>query len=90
MSASRKTIPSHAWVLPSNTLLFRAPGLQVGVVQADNTVELRSIQVGRDFGQTVELLGGVTPADRVHHQSHDSLVNGVKVRIVATPDVAAK
>ena len=77
-------------VLPSNTLLFRAPGLQVGVVQADNTVELRSIQVGRDFGQTVELLGGVTPADRVITNPTDSLVNGVKVRIVATPDVAAK
>ena len=77
-------------ILPSNTLLFRAQGLQVGMVRADGTVELRTVQVGRDFGQTVEILGGVTPADRVITNPTDSLVNGVKVRIAATPDVAAQ
>src|SRR5258708_33468529 len=51
--------------LPSNTLLFRAQGLQVGVVGADGTVAMRSVQVGRDFGQTVEITGGVTAADSV-------------------------
>src|SRR2546427_658702 len=39
--------------LPSNTLLFRAQGLQVGLVGPDGTVELRSVDIGRDFGQTV-------------------------------------
>ena len=67
--------------LPSNTLLFRAQGLQVGVVRPDGTVELRSIQVGRDFGQTVEVLGGVTAADRVIVNPADSLVAGTNVRI---------
>jgi RND family efflux transporter MFP subunit len=74
--------------LPSDTLLFRAQGLQVGVVRADNTVELRSIQQGRDFGPTVEIVGGVTPADRVIINPSDSLVNGVTVR-VATNSAAA-
>jgi len=68
-------------VLPSNTLLFRAQGLQVGVVRPDNTVELRSVRVGRDFGQTVEILDGVTPADHVITNPTDSLVNGLPVRI---------
>src|SRR5258706_7761368 len=77
-------------VLPSNTLLFRAQGLQVGVVRADGTVELRPVQVGRDFGQTVEILGGVTPADRVITNPTDSLVNGAKVHIAATSEVVAK
>jgi membrane fusion protein (multidrug efflux system) len=77
--------------LPSNTLLFRAQGLQVGVVLPDDTVELRSVHVGRDFGQNVEVLGGVTPADRVIANPTDSLVNGAKVRIAAgTNSVAAK
>jgi membrane fusion protein (multidrug efflux system) len=76
-------------VLPSNTLLFRAQGLQVGVVRADGTVELRSIRVGRDFGQMVEILGGVTPADQVITNPTDSLVNGAKVSIAATPEAAA-
>jgi RND family efflux transporter MFP subunit len=77
-------------VLPSNTLLFRAQGLQVGVVRADGTVELRPVQVGRDFGQIVEILGGVTSADRVITNPTDSLVNDAKVQIAATPEVVAK
>jgi membrane fusion protein, multidrug efflux system len=77
-------------VLPSNTLLFRAQGLQVGVVRADGTVELCPVQVGRDFGQTVEVLGGVTSADRVITNPTDSLVNGSKVQIAAIPEVVAK
>ena len=77
--------------LPSNTLLFRAQGLQVSVVGADGTVELRSVQVGRDFGQTVEIRGGVTPADKVIINPTDSLVNGIKVHIQAAADpMAAK
>ena len=67
--------------LPSNTILFRAQGLQVGVVPPDNTVELRSVRIGRDFGQTIEILGGVNGADRVIVNPPDSLVTGIKVRI---------
>jgi RND family efflux transporter MFP subunit len=71
--------------LPSNTLLFRAQGLQVGVVRSNDTVELRAVQVGRDLGQSIEVLGGVTPDDRVIVNPTDSLVAGAKVRIQAAP-----
>lgn len=77
--------------LPSNTILFRAQGLQVGVVRADDTVELRPVQIGRDFGQTVEILGGVTDTDRVILNPTDSLVSGIKVRVqAASPAVATR
>ncbi|HEY2083275.1 MAG TPA: efflux RND transporter periplasmic adaptor subunit [Verrucomicrobiae bacterium] len=76
--------------LPSNTLLFRAQGLQVGVVNSDGVVELRAIQIGRDFGQTVEIRSGVTAADRVITNPSDSLVNGAKVRTQTAPEVAVK
>jgi RND family efflux transporter MFP subunit len=83
------TAPSLA--LPSNTLLFRAQGLQVGVVHADGTLEMRPVHVGRDFGQTIEIRSGVTSADRVITNPTDSLVDGAKVRIQAVPEtVAAK
>ncbi|HTD66018.1 MAG TPA: efflux RND transporter periplasmic adaptor subunit [Candidatus Limnocylindria bacterium] len=75
--------------LPSNTLLFRAQGLQVGVVRPDDTVELRSVQVGRDLGQSIELISGVTAADRVIVNPTDSLVDGAKVRIQAAPIAVA-
>jgi len=67
--------------LPSNCILFRAQGLQVGVVLPDNTVEVCPVRIGRDFGQTVELLGGVNRTDRVIVNPSDSLVNGIKVRV---------
>ena len=70
--------------LPNNTLLFRAQGLQVGVLKPDNTVELRDIKVGRDFGTTIEIVQGVTPSDKVILNPSDSLVTGDVVRVAAT------
>ncbi|MDB6068227.1 MAG: Efflux transporter, family, subunit [Pedosphaera sp.] len=79
------TKPNPRLVLPSNTILFRAEGLQVGVVGTNNTVELRQVQIGRDFGQTVEIISGVTPADRVILNPPLSLANGLVVRVVQPP-----
>jgi RND family efflux transporter MFP subunit len=67
--------------LPSNALLFRAEGPQAGVVRPDGTVELRSVKLGRDFGPTVEVLDGLSPADRVIINPSDSLTAGIKVRV---------
>jgi len=69
--------------LPNNTLLFRAQGLQVGVVKPDNTVELRDIKVGRDFGTTIEIVHGVTPLDKVIVNPSDSLITGTAVHVAA-------
>jgi RND family efflux transporter MFP subunit len=80
--------PGPVLSLPSNALLFRAAGLQVGVVRPDNTVDLRQVQVGRDFGQTVEILAGVSPADRVVANPSDSLLAGARVRIAEAQNSA--
>src|SRR6478735_2629846 len=71
--------------LPNNTLLFRTQGLQVGVVKPDNTVELRDIKVGRDFGTTIQIVQGVTPSDKVIVNPSDSLITGTAVHVAATP-----
>jgi RND family efflux transporter MFP subunit len=69
--------------LPNNAFLFRAQGMQVGVVKPDNSVELRDIKVGRDFGTTIQIVDGVSPADRVILNPADSLLTGDTVRIAA-------
>ncbi|MEN3370718.1 MAG: hypothetical protein V7609_2861 [Verrucomicrobiota bacterium] len=71
--------------VPNNTLLFRAQGLQVGVVRADNSVELRDIKVGRDFGTTIQIVDGVTASDKIILNPADSLLTGDKVRVAAPP-----
>ena len=70
--------------LPNNTLLFRAQGLQVGVVKPDNRVELRDIKVGRDFGTTIQIVQGVTPSDRVINNPSDSLTTGAIVHVASS------
>jgi membrane fusion protein (multidrug efflux system) len=69
--------------LPNNAFLFRAQGMQVGVVRPDNTVELRDIKVGRDFGTNIQIVDGVTPSDKVILNPADSLVTGDVVQIAA-------
>ena len=68
--------------LPSSTLLFRSEGIQAGVVGSDNKVSLRTLKLGRDFGQTLEILDGLTGGDRVIINPPDSLAEGQTVRVV--------
>ena len=58
-------------------------GARVGVVRPDHRVELRSVKLGRDLGQTVEILARVSPDDRVVLNPSDSLVAGAVVRVAA-------
>ncbi len=70
-----------ALTLPANTLIFRAEGPQVGVVNGDGRVELRHVELGRDFGPTIEIIEGISLGDRVILNPADSLVSGVTVRL---------
>ena len=68
--------------LPANTLLFRAEGLQVAVVR-DGAAQLVPVTIGRDYGQTVEILSGLQPTDQVIVAPSDSLTSGTRVRIAS-------
>jgi len=70
-----------AMTLPANTVLFRPEGPQVGIIRPDGKVELRTVKIGRDFGQTIEILAGVSPEDRVIMNPSDSLTTGTAVSI---------
>jgi RND family efflux transporter MFP subunit len=83
--------PNPLLVLPSNTLLFRAEGPQVGVVLPDGRVELRTVLLGRDLGANIEILSGVTANDHVIINPSDSLVSGAHVRMAdASPTKMAE
>jgi RND family efflux transporter MFP subunit len=66
-------------VLPASTILFQADGPQVGVVNSRSQVELRKVTLGHDFGDTIEVLTGVQPADAIVANPPDSLANGMRV-----------
>jgi RND family efflux transporter MFP subunit len=77
-----REIPSVT--VPANTLLFRAEGLQVGVVR-DGRAQLVPVTVGHDYGATVEILTGIQPTDQIIVSPSDSLISGTRVRIAGTP-----
>jgi RND family efflux transporter MFP subunit len=70
--------------VPVNTLLFRAEGLQVGVVR-DGRAQLVPVTIGRDDGTTVEISAGLQPTDQVIVAPSDSLTSGTPVRVVSAP-----
>jgi membrane fusion protein, multidrug efflux system len=67
--------------VPVNAMLFRQEGPQVAVVGPDNRVQLRPITIGRDYGTTLEVLGGVDLQDRIIINPADSLENGQTVHV---------
>ena len=67
--------------IPVNAMLFRAQGAQVAVVDKDGKVHLRPITIGRDFGATLEILGGIEVSDQVVINPSDSLEEGQEVHV---------
>jgi RND family efflux transporter MFP subunit len=71
---------ANGLVIPATTLLFRAQGLQVGVVR-NGRAELVPITIGRDYGATVEVASGLQRSDAVIVSPSDSLIGGTPVQI---------
>jgi hypothetical protein len=72
---------ANALVVPSNTLLFRAEGLRAAVVR-DGRAVLIPVKVGRDFGETLEVVAGLTPDDALIINPPDSILSGARVRVM--------
>ena len=75
--------PSGVTTIPTNALMIRAEGQRVAAVGADNKVHLRPVRVGRNYGEAIEVLDGVTPADRLVLNPPDSLNDGDEVSVIA-------
>ncbi|HEY6923814.1 MAG TPA: efflux RND transporter periplasmic adaptor subunit [Steroidobacteraceae bacterium] len=76
-------LPGNASTLrvPATALVFRAAGLQVATLQEGNRVKLQSIEQGRDFGTSVEVLTGLRASDLVIVNPPDSISDGEPVRV---------
>jgi RND family efflux transporter MFP subunit len=76
------TIPT----ISDNALIFRAQGMQLAILDSDNKVQLRDIRLGRDFGNTVEVLSGLDLNDRVVNNPPDSIAAGEEVEVAKPAD----
>jgi len=76
--------------LPINAILFRPDGSMAAVVGQDNRIELKKITIGRDFGNSLEILQGVDPGDRIVINPPDALEQGEQVNIAAQTAAPAR
>jgi len=67
--------------VPINALLFRPEGPRVAVVGPDQKIHLATVIIGRDFGNKIEILGGLQPTDQIVVNSADSLEEGEQVQV---------
>ena len=76
LSASRSNPPV---VLPANAIIFRNDGAQVAIVQADGTIHLQKVVVGRDYGDRVEILQDLGEGATIVAAPGDAAREGVKI-----------
>src|SRR5216683_8413719 len=72
--------------VPVNALLFRAEGPRAAVVGADGKVHLKPVIIGRDYGNDVEILGGLDPSENIILNPSDSLEEGQPVHVIKQGD----
>jgi RND family efflux transporter MFP subunit len=71
--------------VPVNAMLFRTEGARVAVVGTDGKVQLRPLNIGRDYGTTLEVLGGLQASEQIIINPPDSLEDGQQVKIAQPP-----
>ncbi len=78
-------------VVPGNTLIFRAQGTQVGVVDSKtHLVHLENIKIGRDLGNRIVVVDGLEASDQVIVNPSDSISEGAEVHIQSSMPIASK
>ncbi len=68
-------------IVPATAVIVRSDGSQVAQVDGAGAVRLQKVQLGRDFGKTLEIVAGIDDGARIVTNPTDTLVDGTVVRI---------
>lgn len=71
-------------LVPSNTLVINADGVQVATVTKENKVKYKKVELGRDYGTQVEVVSGLNPNAKLITNPTDSLQDGKPVKAIAS------
>lgn len=84
-------IPTDANLVkvPSTALITGNQGTQIATLDSNDKVVLRSVQLGRDLGDSVEVVAGLSPADRIINNPPETLAAGDAVRVAQATSQAA-
>jgi multidrug efflux pump subunit AcrA (membrane-fusion protein) len=76
LSSARSNPPL---LIPALALIVRSDGAQVAVVQADGVVHLQKVEIGRDYGDRVEIVQGVSEGTTILAAPADTAQEGAKI-----------
>ena len=81
--------PDPPLVIPQSALLVDANGVRVALVGSDGTLHYHPVQIGRDYGSTVEVLSGLAPTDVLATGLSPNVTDGSRVEITKPADPAS-
>jgi hypothetical protein len=69
--------------VPATALISADHGAQVAVLGKNDKVTFKQIEIGRDFGDSVEVISGLAPQNRVIDSPPETLQAGDTVRLAS-------
>lgn len=69
-------------IVPAGALIFRSGLPRVATLAGSNKVRFQTVQIGRDYGSTVEVVDGLSDKDRLLIAPPDDLQDGDAVRAI--------
>ena len=67
--------------IPATALFFGPRGMEVALLMPDGKVSLSKVELGRNLGNDVEIISGLSPGASVIDSPPESLTNGQIVRV---------
>ena len=75
--------------IPSTALVTGNQGIQVATLDGNDKVVLKNVQLGRDLGDSVEVIAGLSPSDRIIDNPPETLAPGDAVHVAAASSQGA-
>ena len=76
--------------VPSSALVIRKTGAYLATVNKDNKAEFIKVEIGRDFGQEVEIIGSIDAATKVINNPPDSLIEHQVIEVAKPSSTSGK
>jgi len=73
-------------LVPTDAVIVRTAAPKVAILDQDERVQYRTVQLGRDYGKTIEVLTGLKEGERVIVHPGDDLEEGIQVQPIQAGD----
>ena len=71
----------RALLIPASAVVVRPDGPKVMTIDAQDAIRFRPVKLGRDLGDTVEILSGLDAGDSLVVNPSDNLCEGLEVKV---------